>query len=455
MDRKKKTRLFSTIVFLLLVLGFFAWFLSGVFEGEKPRINLDPLPEFISGSRKFTLNISDMKRGLRVLRVSVAQGGRETIILEKRFPFKGLQNKKGIHTYNPEFTIDPSKLNLVQGRVDLDVEVWDYSRRRGGDGNLSVVHHKIIVDTIPPMIRAVSRMHYVSVGGSGLVVYHVPSDAIKSGLFVSDVFFQGFPAAEGDKEGLWVCFFAIPIGTKPNALIYLRAEDRAGNSSRGRFNYRIREKRFRTEKINISDRFLKHILPDFSYYPFEQEESDIEKFLKINTVLRKENALTFQESGSKTDAARLWKGAWLRLKNAANMAKFGDQRVYLYKGKAIDKQTHMGVDLASLGNSEVQAANQGRVIFANRLGIYGLTVVLDHGQGLASTYSHLSAISVELDQEVMKGDIIGQTGQTGLAGGDHLHFGVMVGGVFVNPIEWWDSHWIQDNISRKLALLYK
>ncbi|MCP4682337.1 MAG: M23 family peptidase, partial [Desulfobacterales bacterium] len=46
-------------------------------------------------------------------------------------------------------------------------------------------------------------------------------------------------------------------------------------------------------------------------------------------------------------------------------------------------------------------------------------------------------------------------GQTGLAGGDHLHFGVMVGGVFVNPIEWWDSHWIQDNITRKLALLYK
>jgi len=135
------------------------------------------------------------------------------------------------------------------------------------------------------------------------------------------------------------------------------------------------------------------------------------------------------------------------------MARFGDKRDYYYKGKKIDEQVHMGVDLASLANSDVPAANNGRVIFADRLGIYGLTVVLDHGQGLASIYSHLSNIGVQIDQDVTKGEIIGSTGQTGLAGGDHLHFGVMVSGLFVNPIEWWDNHWIQDNIMKKLALL--
>jgi murein DD-endopeptidase MepM/ murein hydrolase activator NlpD len=109
--------------------------------------------------------------------------------------------------------------------------------------------------------------------------------------------------------------------------------------------------------------------------------------------------------------------------------------------------------LASLANSEVQAANSGRVLFADRNGIYGLTVVLDHGQGLASSYSHLSDITVSVGQEVPTGNTIGHTGQTGLAGGDHLHFGVMVSGVFVNPIEWWDPHWIQDNITRKMELL--
>ena len=155
----------------------------------------------------------------------------------------------------------------------------------------------------------------------------------------------------------------------------------------------------------------------------------------------------------KTIPKKLWHGPWLRLKNSATMARFGDHRSYEYKGKKFDEQVHLGIDLASLANSPIQATNNGRVIFSDRLGIYGFTVVLDHGQGLASLYGHLSQIDVKPDQEVKKGDIIGFTGQTGLAGGDHLHFGIMVNGVFVSPIEWFDEHWIKDNITRKLDLV--
>ena len=208
-------------------------------------------------------------------------------------------------------------------------------------------------------------------------------------------------------------------------------------------------------RVNITDRFLKHILPYFSFYHFSPGENDIEKFLQINKDLRKENAQTFYNLRTKTASEKLWDGAWVRQKNAANMAKFGERRFYYYKGKEIDEEIHLGVDLASLANSDVLAANNGRVIFAGRFGIYGLTLVLDHGQGLASVYSHLSKMTVKPGQEVMKGEVIGITGQTGLAGGDHLHFSVMVSGVFANPIEWWDSHWVQDNITRKLALLDK
>jgi murein DD-endopeptidase MepM/ murein hydrolase activator NlpD len=200
---------------------------------------------------------------------------------------------------------------------------------------------------------------------------------------------------------------------------------------------------------------LRRILPYFSFLPFDSESRDIEKFLKINRELRQENNLTLYNLRTETSQERLWNGTWVRLKNAATMARFADRRLYYYEGKRVDQQAHSGMDLASLANSEAQAANNGRVIFADRLGIYGLTVVLDHGQGLASVYSHLSTMSVELGQEVMKGEVVGLTGQTGLAGGDHLHFGIMVSGVFVNPIEWWDSHWIQDNVIRKLAVLEK
>ncbi|MDY6973098.1 MAG: M23 family metallopeptidase [Thermodesulfobacteriota bacterium] len=453
MRKRKKINFFLTFGLLLGVLVFLAWFLAGIFEGEKPRITLEPLPAFLSESQNFALSTADMKKGLKILKVSVSQEGRKIAILEKTFPYVGLFNRGGFHAYHTEFSIDPSELNLAQGRADLEVRVWDYSRRSGGDGNLSLVGHKMIVDTIPPAIRSISRMHYFNMGGTGLVVYQTSSDSVESGIFVDDVFCPGFPATKGPQEGLHVCYFAIPHNTKARPDLFLWAKDKAGNRSRANFDYHIRRKRFRTDRINITDRFLKRILPSFSPYIDDSDASPITKFLKINRDLRRKNSSDFYEMRTKTDPNQLWNGTWLRLKNAATMARFGDHRSYYHKGKAVDNQVHVGVDLASLANSEVQAANHGCVIFSGYLGIYGLTVVLDHGQGLASVYSHLSEIKVDRGQKVTKGEAIGVTGQTGLAGGDHLHFGVLVSGVFANPIEWWDPHWIRDNITRKLALL--
>ena len=453
MGKKRNTGLILALISIFLVLGLLSWFLIVIFESEKPQIELTQIPAFLAEKQEITLILEDKKRGLKNVKVSVKQGGRNISILDKVFPFEGLFNLEGTHRFETKFSIDPSRLNLAQGRVDLQVHVWDYSRRSGGDGNLSASEHKIIIDTIPPAIRAVSRLHYVNRGGSGLVVYQTSSDSVKSGLFVNDLFFSGFPAAKELREGMHVCYFGIPIDTKRKAQIYLWAEDKAGNRSKAKFYCRIRKKRFRTDKIKITDRFLKKIFPYFSSYLKEAAGKDIVRFLKINQDLRRENSKTFYNLRTETTPTRLWDGVWLRLKNAANMARFGDKRAYYYKGKRIDEQVHMGVDLASLANSDVPAANNGRVIFAERLGIYGLTVVLDHGQGLASTYSHLGNIGVQVGQDVKKGEIIGSTGQTGLAGGDHLHFGVMVSGLFVNPIEWWDNHWIQDNIMKKLALL--
>ena len=76
---------------------------------------------------------------------------------------------------------------------------------------------------------------------------------------------------------------------------------------------------------------------------------------------------------------------------------------------------------------------------------------MDHGWGLFSLYSHLSQIKVEKGQKVNKGAVLGNTGATGMAGGDHLHFSVLVQGNFVNPLEWWDPHWIKDQVNRQLA----
>jgi murein DD-endopeptidase MepM/ murein hydrolase activator NlpD len=65
-------------------------------------------------------------------------------------------------------------------------------------------------------------------------------------------------------------------------------------------------------------------------------------------------------------------------------------------------------------------------------------------------YSHLSAIDVKEGEPVVKRQILGKTGETGLAAGDHLHYGVYLAGVAVLPVEWWDPKWIDDNITPKL-----
>jgi murein DD-endopeptidase MepM/ murein hydrolase activator NlpD len=453
MPKNKKIIYLLAFIPLLIILVLLVWFFTIIFEGEKPSIDLKTLPEFLSVSQKFTFKISDMKRGLKKLKVSINQEGRSIPIFEKQFPFEGLFNRQGVHQYEKEIFIDPSALDLAQGRTDLDIQVWDYSRRGGGDGNMTLAHHKMIVDTIPPSLRAISRMHNINWGGSCLVIYQTSSDTQESGIFVNDLFSPGFPIEDGSQKGVYICYFAVPYDSSLAPLIYMWAKDGAGNRSKATFYNHIRKRRFGRDRINITGRFLKRVLPYFSFYAFDPDKSDIEKYIKINNDLRRENHLTLVKLNEKTSAKRLWEGSWLRLKNAATMAGYARQRHYYYKGKKVDEQVHLGIDLASLANSPVQAANHGRVIFADRLGIYGLTVVLDHGQGISSVYGHLSGINVRLDQDVSRGDTIGFTGQTGLASGDHLHFSIMVNGVFVNPIEWWDSHWIKDNITRKMTLL--
>jgi murein DD-endopeptidase MepM/ murein hydrolase activator NlpD len=164
--------------------------------------------------------------------------------------------------------------------------------------------------------------------------------------------------------------------------------------------------------------------------------------------MRKENFSAIQKICMKSAPKELWEGEFLRMSNAAPMALFGDKRSYVYEGKVVGESVHEGVDLAANARSPIEASNKGIVVFTGALGIYGNTVIIDHGLGLFSLYAHLSSIDTTVGKTVAKGEKIGLSGMSGLAGGDHLHFSIMVGGKFVDPKEWWDPHWIKDNITR-------
>jgi murein DD-endopeptidase MepM/ murein hydrolase activator NlpD len=131
---------------------------------------------------------------------------------------------------------------------------------------------------------------------------------------------------------------------------------------------------------------------------------------------------------------------------SSRRSSFADDRSYYYKGKKIDEEYHLGVDLASVRHAQVEAANRGRVVFTGYLGLYGNAVIVDHGQGVFTLYGHLSQIKVKPGDLVEHDGLLGLSGATGMAGGDHLHFSILVNGIFVDPVEWWDAHWLQVNI---------
>lgn len=267
-----------------------------------------------------------------------------------------------------------------------------------------------------------------------------------SGVKVGDLFFPGFRQPNGD----YYCFFAFPhFLTVQQYAPDIMAEDMAGNVTSSRLAFRPIDKQFRHDNIPLSDNFLNSKMPDFQA-DFPDATSMLDLFLKVNSVMRKSNEEKLLEVGRNTASNMLWKGEFLRLPNSANRAGFADHRSYIYGGRVVDEQTHLGLDLASLAMAPIPAANSGRVVFAGNLGIYGQLVIVDHGLGLMSLYSHMSEIAVNVGTEVKKGDILGRTGTTGMAGGDHLHFGMLVSGVQVQPIEWLDSHWIKDNVIDRL-----
>lgn len=312
----------------------------------------------------------------------------------------------------------------------------------------------------PPRVAVLSTHHFLNHGGAEMVVYRATPPDVVSGVRVGDIEYLGYPAAgagmAGADESTKVAFFALLHDQDLNAPVVAFARDDAGNEAHVSFVEKVFPKPFRRSKISIDDRFLQRVVTEILAHAPELKvqaaSADlVNDFVKINGDLRRLNAERIREVTKNTASTRLWAGQFLPLGNAQVEASFADHRTYFYQAKEIDQQVHLGFDLAVTSAIPVSAENAGKVLFAEWLGIYGNCVILDHGMGVASLYAHLSVVDVNAGDTLSKGQLLGRSGMTGLAAGDHLHFTMLVGGRPVNPVEWWDSHWIQDRIDRKLG----
>jgi murein DD-endopeptidase MepM/ murein hydrolase activator NlpD len=311
----------------------------------------------------------------------------------------------------------------------------------------------------PPRVAVLSTKHYVNLGGAEFVVYRVTPPGATSGVRVGEVTYPGFPASGAHLGGISladpsirVAFFALLYDQDLNVPISVYAEDEAGNTSSVPLDYRAFPKPLRRSRIELTDAFINRVVPPIIAQVPDLGSTDdmLAAFLAVNGELRRRNAETIAALASKTAPEILWDGAFEQLANTKVEAGFADHRTYIYKGKEVDQQVHLGFDLASTAHAPVLAGNAGVVVYADALGIYGNAVVIDHGMGVQSLYGHLSSIEVKTGDHVTKDQEIGRSGQTGLAGGDHLHFTMLVNGHMVSPVEWWDPHWIEDRIVRKL-----
>jgi murein DD-endopeptidase MepM/ murein hydrolase activator NlpD len=324
----------------------------------------------------------------------------------------------------------------------------------------TVAAREVQVRLDPPRVTVVSTHHRVNHGGAEVVVYRVTPPDAASGVLAGDAEFPGYPAAGAHVDGvsladpsLKVAFFALPFEQDLDTPILVFARDQGGNTARVPLEHRAFPAAFRRSRVELTDRFLTRVVPEVLGRAPDLGMSGgdpLQGFLAINRELRRRNADDIARLAANTSAEMRWRGTFRRLGGSKVEARFADHRTYVYRGREVDQQVHLGFDLAATAKTPVRASNRGVVVHAGHLGIYGETVIVDHGMGVQSLYAHLSSIAVRAGEAVESGQVVGRTGQTGLADGDHLHVTMLVAGRMVSPLEWWDPHWIEDRILRKL-----
>ena len=381
--------------------------------------------------------------GVRRFRAILEQdGARQTVFEEARPAARFLFWRTSEAPRTVRFTVGKKHFPALKdgkARLILEAQSNDF---RGASTSLVF---DVDVATRPPAVTADGFQHYINHGGSELVVFSVSGDWTEAGVRAGKYRFRSFPLP-GDSSKRFA-IFAYPWDLPPGEVPLVYAKDSAGNETTSRFWFKLFPKKFRKRDLELPDSFIAKVVNEID--PGGPGDR-LARFLKINGEMRCANNRTLADLRLKTEERLLWSGPFLQLANSKVESLFADTRNYLYKGRKVDEQTHLGFDLSVVKNVPVLASNGGKVIFAERLGIYGNCVVVDHGYGLQSIYAHLNEIGVKPGDTVKKSQQLGRSGATGLAGGDHLHFSMQVDGVQVNPVEWWDGHWIQDRILSKL-----
>ena len=421
-------------------LGYLAWRQSvpGI------RASLDPVPRWIGVRTPLAVDLQAAKGGVRSVEIRLRQGAANVVIVQ--------QASTGASTNDQRVALQiaGATLGLREGAATLEVLARDGFWRPIRVDDRPILTTQVTLDFTPPSLEVVAATRYLAQGGGGLVVLR-SKGASRVAVSVGGLAFPAYPAGPVESN-LFVDLVALPWNYQSGTAITAVAQDEAGNVTSRAVAVEVKARRFKTDTIEIKDEFLERKLPEL--LPERAGTSAprdlIAAFLTVNRDRRKQAEEAKRALAGKTLPRPLWEGAFVQPHNTKVFSNFAETRTYRYHGQDVDTQIHFGYDLAAVQHSPVPAANSGLVIFAGPLSIYGNAVVVDHGLGLQTLYAHLSSIAVKEGDQIAKAQELGRTGSTGLALGDHLHYEVLINGVSVTPLEWWDARWIRDHVGRPL-----
>jgi murein DD-endopeptidase MepM/ murein hydrolase activator NlpD len=448
-------RVVLVIILVLAVAAGGTWVVAG--RGGPPAIAIEKPDRFLG--QRGTLEVVITAPGtLNHVEIQLEQAGRSTPLFSTTSPGTAEMKQEGgdrVRIVRPLSRRDVPGLKSGPARITVNATRTVLS---GWRALASSASKDVQVRLEAPRASVTSTHHFVNHAGAEMVVYRTAPANVSSGVRVGDVSYPGYPlsgaAGASVDPAVKLAFFAITYDQDLGTPVSVVATDEAGNRTTAAVDVKPFPKPFRRSRIPVTDEFLRRVVPaileNTGDFTVENPDDLLQSFLKINGELRRQNAATIVELFKKTTPEMLWRGAFQQLGKSAVQSYFADHRTYVYQGREVDQQVHLGYDLAVTAAVPIAAANRGRVLYADYLGIYGNCVILDHGVGVGSLYAHLSSIDVKTGDTVQAGSTLGRSGMTGLAGGDHLHFTMLLQGIPVNAVEWWDAHWMEDRVNRKI-----
>ena len=479
LQRRKRFATFWKLLFAAVVIALLAFVPLGfrvlknvyfrIAEKTAPEIVVEELPNGLgNAAAQIVFVVKDEGAGLDEITIKAKQRSFAQDLYLKEFRSKISDQKIAL-------SVNARDLGLREGTAHITVTAFDKSFWN----NKSVSNFNLEVDYRAPKLTVLSAQHNAAEGGVELVFYRLNEDggAARSGVRAGKQYFPGFPASALDPAFLDVpdvhfAFFSAPLRVEgEESRIRVIAEDQTGNLASRSFYYRVQGIPKRKKLLRLSDRFMnerlesvyKHWLEDAA--TFERKEqvyypaSTVEEKLERLRAVRKGYSEFLNEKAkslfAKPKAELFWQDVFNHPRGALGRAGFGDNIRETYEDRFADEYTNKELVLGLQAGKKVQAAARGVVIFAGRFGTSGKTVLLDHGFGLVSQYSHLGSFECTEGDRLDAGEAVGRAGRTGLVDQAGYSFSMRLHGEPVRVIEWLDRNWIQGHILDKIAAIKK